>query len=286
MGNYGMNEISLTHPLPVTDSGVESKLPQPTTLDSTTAIDADAINTRPYEFPLLVAQGRIEGHSWVAKAGRKGNLSAGTGLSEDIWGLSGAYTGFPLAAEQAEIRSDNAGDTGTVTILVLESATSTAYTSVTVTLQGTTWVTLPVNVYRAHTMFYNSGSATTFNLGVITLRHKVTTTNVFLSMAVGTSQTYNCAYTIPFGATGYLYEIEAALEDGATGTVEGAMWLRLNGASPRLRRNFVCAQNANYSTNLNGVFVIPALTDIQARITYVSANNTNVVFSYNLLIIS
>lgn len=266
-------------------TNIENKLPEPTALNSQTTINADAINVRPYEFPLLVVQNRIQGHSWVLKAGKKAAINQGQNLTEDIWGSTGAYTGFVASVEQAEISSTSPSDTGTVTILVLESATSTSYTSVQVTLQGTTWVTLPVNVYRGHTMSYNNGTATGFNAGVITLRQKVTTTNLFLVMAAGTSQTYNAGYTIPFNCTGYVYEYECSLQDGATGTIEGALWIRLNGQSPRLRRNFVTAQGANYQVDLFGAFVLPALTDIQMRITNCSANNTVVLGGYTILLI-
>lgn len=258
-------------------------VPNTSSLNSIIAQNAGAINVRAFEFPLLVAQGRIQGNLWTLKSGRNSSIDTGT-VPEDLWGSSGVYAGFPTgAAEIITAVSDNAGDTGTLTIIYLASATSTAYQTASVTLNGLTPVDFAVSGIRVHSASYNTGAATTFNLGNITIRHKVTTTNIFQIMSVGSNQTYSTGYTVPFGNIGYIFDTYASISDGATGSIEACFWTRLNGQSPRLRRNFIATQGSTFSDNLNGTLSFPALTDIILRVIVCSANNTIALGGYNIL---
>lgn len=266
-------------------SGIVPSQPPPTPLNSVTDINATATNVRSYEFNLLVAQGRIQGHSWVAKSGRNADIDTAS-IPEDVWGGDSVYTGFPTgAAEIITAVSDNVGDTGILTITYLASFTSTAYQTATITLTGTTPVDFAISAVRVHSAQYSTGVATTFNLGNITIRHKVTTTNVFLILEPGTNQSYSSGYTVPYNSNGYLYDLFSQIEDGNTGSVEGCLWTRLYGLSPRLRRNFVASQGADYWINMHGSLSFPALTDIIIRVTFCAANNTIVLGGYNLLVV-
>jgi len=254
---YGLNEISIDNPLPV---------------------NAEDIG-------LSVARGQVDGASWVLKSGRNSVVGTAT-VPEDIWNGGGAYAGFPLTApEIVQVFSSSASDTGVLTLLYLPTATSTAYVSGTVTLNGTTPVDCSFSAYRVHSASYNNGSATTGNVGEITVRWKVTTAVVFCKMPIGTNQTYAAGYTIPLNPTGYLYEVFCSLQGSATASVDGALWIRMNGMSFRLRRNFTAATSAAHTENLQGRLTLPALTDIQIRITVCSANNTSVVGGYSILLI-
>lgn len=268
------------------EAAIYDKLPQKTALNAVTPISADAVNVRPYEFDLLVAQGRITGHTWQLKSGRNPNVSTGT-VPEDIWNGGGVYTGFPLASpEVVTVLSSNAGDTGTLTITYLPTATSTAYVTGTVTLNGITPVDCAFSAYRIHSAFYNTtASDLTGNVGEITVRWKVTTSVIFLKMPVGTNQTYNAGFTIPFGCTSFFYEVFASIQGGSASAVDGAIWIRLSGQSFRLRRNWSCTHDAPYRENLAGEFTLPALTDIHMRVTNCNTNNTPVIAGYTLLII-
>jgi len=254
---YGLNEITIENPLPV---------------------NAEDIG-------LSVARGQVEGASWVLKSGRNSDIDTAT-VPEDIWNGGGAYTGFPLTApEIVQAFSGSVSDTGVLTILYLPTATSTEYVSGTVTLNGTTPVDCSFSAYRVHSASYNNGTATTANVGEITVRWKVTTAVIFVKMPIGTNQSYAAAYTIPFGHTGYLYVVFCSLQGSATASVDGALWIRVNNMSYRLRRNFTAATNAPHTENLQGRLTLPALTDIQIRITVCSANNTSVVGGYTILLL-
>lgn len=262
---------------------IDASLPQKTALNAVTPIDADAINVRPFGFDLLVAQDRIAGHSWVLKSGKNPDVDTAN-VPEDIYNGGGKYTGFPLTApEVLQVFSSSALDTGVLTITYLPTATSTAYVEGTVTLNGTTPVDCAFSAYRVHSAYYTGAS--TGNAGEITVRWKVTTSVIFLKIPIGTNQSYSAVYTIPFGATGYLYEVFCSIQGGIAASVDGALWIRMNGMQYRLIRNFVAQTGSLYRENLNGAFVLPALTDITVRITSCTANNTPVVAGFTILVV-
>lgn len=249
----GINEITEQYPLPVRDASA-----------------------------LSIAQGNISGQAWVLKSGKNPDVDTAT-VPEDVWNGGGAYTGFPTTApEIVQVFSSSASDTGVLTITYLPTATSTAYTTGTVTLNGTTPVDCAFSAYRVHSAFYTSVAG---NVGEISIRWKVTTSVRFVKMPIGTNQSYVAAYTIPFGTTGYLYEVFCSIQGGTTASVDGALWIRMNGMQFRLRRNFTVQNGSFYRENLNGAFVLPALTDIQVRITSCTSNNTPVVAGYTILLV-
>lgn len=281
----GMNEIAANNPLYVTDSGVQNKLPQPTALNTVTQIDADALNVRPYEFNLLVAQDRIVGHSWVTKVGVNEDIDTGS-VPEDIWGGGGQYAGFPTGSPEIFTAvSTSASDTGTLTITYLATENSTAYQTAIVTLNGTTPVDFAVSGIRIHTMSYQTGSATTFNLGTISCYHKITTSNIFQVILPGTSQSNGAAYRVPAGCTAFLYEYFFEVIGGTTSSIRGSLWLRTNGGSPRLRRPFKASLNADHMEDLKGQLPFPEKTDITLRVTLCTENNVTVIGGFTLLLV-
>lgn len=234
--------------------------------------------------PLAITTGEVPGTMIVNKFGR--NLDIDTGIPEDIWNGGGLYAGFPTgAAETFQAFSSSASDTGVLTITYLPSFTSTEYQQASVTLNGTTPVSFGVSGVRMHTARYDSGNSTTFNVGTITVRHTVTTTNVFCVMPIGRSQTNVAAYTVPLGCTGYITRFFARLVGSTTGFADGALWIRGKDQSPRLRRPFTVAQQDAFEESPAGGLVIPALSDVIVRITSVSANNLDIIAGYDIVVI-
>ena len=254
-------------------------------LNSTVSQFADASVVRSVDSELDIVAGKYAGFSIISKFGRNSDIDTAS-VPEDMWNGGGTYTGFPLTApEEFEVFSSSASDTGVLTFTYLATSTSTSYSTGTVTLNGTTAVNTGITGYRMHTAQYNNSSATTFNVGTITLRHRVTTTNVFCVMPIGRSQTNTANYTIPFGYTGYIKRIFCRVIGATTGTVDGALWIRSSGMSPRLRRPFTAATADAFSEVPYGGLPVSALSDIMVRITSASANNLDVIAGYDLLII-
>lgn len=233
----------------------------------------------------LIAEGFYNGRTIVSKFGRNPDVDTAT-VPEDVWNTGGVYTGFPTgAAEEFQIVSTNAGDTGTVVFTYLASFTATAWQTATVTLNGTTPVNTGVTGVRCHTARYDTGDDTSFNLGDISIRHRVTTANVFLLIPTGRSQSNTAAYTIPFGSRGFIKRFFVRENSNQTGFVEGALWLREYQQSPRIRRPFAASAQAPFEESIYGGLELPPLTDIQVRILSASVNNMSVVAGYDIIIV-
>jgi hypothetical protein len=135
------------------------------------------------------------------------DVDAGT---EDVTELGGTYTGFPVmptqAGEALNIVSGSANDaaagTGQRTIRVVGLDADGDYQEETVTLNGTTPVvtsTTWTRVFRVYGLTAGSGAT---NAGAITVKHNVTTANVFAVMKAGRSQCLLGVFTMPGGAGG------------------------------------------------------------------------------------
>ena len=242
---------------------------------------ADIIESRSALGGLAVSAGRRSGHIVVDKFGNNPDVDA----AEDIWNGGGVYAGFPTGSpEEFQVFSSNAGDTGQLTFTYLASNTSTEYQTATVTLQGTTPVNTGVTGYRMHTAQYASGSATTFNLGEITIRHRTTTANIFCKMPIGRSQTNVGVYTVPAGYTAYIRRIFCRVIGAINGTVDGSMWIRTLNGSPRLRKPFSAAIGAPFEERPYGGLTASAGSDITVRISATTAT-LDVIAGFDIVLV-
>jgi hypothetical protein len=146
----------------------------------------------------------------------------------------------------------------------LATSASTSWQTATVTLNGTNYVD-GVSAYRIGKAYYSTGSGTTFNLGTITGRHKVTTANIFFQMTIGYSRTQVAAYTVPAGCTAFITRVHSELYSSTSTSVQGCIYTRALNGSPQLMRPFNVSNNANHNDEV--VLKIPAGTDIMIRLT-------------------
>lgn len=256
-----------------------------TPINVTVQQDADSIIARTISEELSIINNKLDGYAIVNKFGRNGDIDTGS-VPEDIWNGGSTYTGFPTGSpEEFQVFSSDVGDTGVVTFTYLPSSTSTEYLTGTATLNGTTPVNTGVTGYRMHTASYASGSATAFNLGTITIRHRTTTTNIFCAMPIGTSQTYVAAYTVPYGYTGYVKRLFCRVFNQVTGSVEGGLWVRSFGGSPRIRRPFSVSNTDAFEEYPFGGVSIPQQSDISIRIVSASTTNLEVIGGFDIMLI-
>ena len=245
-------------------------------VNATIGQDADAIVVRNISEAVTLAENKFSGYTIVSKLGKNTDIDTGS-TPEDVWDGGGTYTGFPVSTtETLEAVSTSASDTGTLSFLYLADSTSESYQIGTVTLTGTTPASTGISAWRVHTAWYDSGDDTTFNQGDISLRHSTTTANVFIFIPIGRSQSNACVYTIPANHTGYLTNIGLQVRRSASTSIDGAVWFRASGASPRLRQPFSASQNAALNRDIVR-FPLSAGTDIAMRVTATGANNTDVV---------
>lgn len=250
-----------------------------------TAYDADGTPTvfasgfdlaleKPYN--LRVALGFVPGRIFVPKFGRNPDVDAGT---EDVWNGGGTYTGFPTGApEELQFFSSSASDTGTVIFQYLASPMSTEWKTGTVVLNGTTPVNSGITAYRVHTARYQSGSATTFNVGTITCRHRTTTANVFFQMPVGRSQTNVCAYTVPHGRQMAIERMFCQVVGSGSGSVACDLWVRNYGESPRLRRPGYASNSKDFLEE--SIVIVPGGADVKIQVT-TAQNNLEVIAGFD-----
>lgn len=255
-------------------------------VNTTVYQDTDAQVVRTIDTELDIGTGRFDGFSVVNKSGRNPDLDT-SGLPEDIWDNGGVYTGFPTGApEEIQVFSDDAADTGSLTFSYLASNASTSWQTATVTLNGTTPVNTGITAYRVHTAQYNNGSSTTFNAGNITIRHRTTTANVFAIMPAGRSQTYVAAYTIPVGYIGIIVRsFVYVYNNTSSAVVDGGFYIRELNKSPRIRRNFTAGVGSSFEERVYGGIRLDEMTDIIPRVFVCSANNTEVLAGYDLLLV-
>jgi hypothetical protein len=134
---------------------------------------------------------------------------------ETVWNDGGTYA-FPSAALTMTIVSSSTSDTMDVLVVGLDAN----YNEVrqTVTLTGTSAVTIPADIYRINSAVILSGS----NVGNITIASGGVT-YAFIEAELGTTQ--SCIYTVPAGHDLYLFRITA---NSATAT--GSQYLVIRNA--------------------------------------------------------
>lgn len=242
--------------------------------------DADSIVVRPIDYNLAVSDGKFSGRSFTIKDGINPDIDTGT-TPEDTWGGGGTYTGFPSAAEEGQIVVSGA-DTGTVYYSYMASSTDTDYTLGSRAIAGAGDYDLGHNVWRCNYAYFDSGSAA--NVGNITIRQKITTSNIFCQILAAQGQTFCGAYTVPYGSAIYIDRITSSIRGGNTGaSADCFVWYRINGKSPVFRFPFVVTFGALYFDDVDYAIKVPALTDIIPRVTTVTANNTNIHVSYRIM---
>jgi hypothetical protein len=253
--------------------------------------DAGSQIVKSFGEEFLISGNYILGYNRFNKFGKSqvlpntaSNLTIDIGSGSNVG--SGAYTGFPVSTvDEFEVVSTVAGDIGQFTFTYLASPTSSVWQTATVTLNGTTPVSTGIFGWRSHTMSYNNGTPAGFNAGIITLRHKATPTTIFGRILAGNSQSNEAVYTVPFGYTAKIRNINIRIDVTTTGAVTGRFWVRQYLESPRLRRPFSASNSKDYDDEPYGGFDLGELTDFTLRIDSVTANNLVATGAFDVLLV-
>ncbi len=240
-------------------------------------------------FGLSVAQGELEGMTFIEKFGENGDVDTGT-YPEDVWDFGGTYT-FSTTADIDTISSSNASDTQEITI-VGQNADYVEVTQ-TVDLNGQTKVTLDtplMRVYRA----YNSnstdllGDVYIYVDGAISGGIPDTDEDVRAMIKVEHGQTLMAIYTIPAGYTGYFLKGYVALTLDKNGESAGIVWkARTDGGV--FRTQSAIGLNSAGSSSWQYEYVIPLplpeKTDVKITCEEVSNNNTAISGGFTVLLV-
>ena len=238
------------------------------------ALRSNMIVSEPYE--LRVSRGLVVGASNVNKFGT--NLAIGP-TEETIW-TNGGNIPWPTAAFTATIISSDAADTsaGTgarvVTVQGLDSDYN--FQTVSVTLNGTTAVTISgANPWlRINRAFVTSSGTGGGAAGIITIQN-ASTAVVYADLSEG-NQTQMAVYTVPAGHTLYLDQITftAAVSTGANSAT-----VKLNtrdfGSNTFRTRYIADLQSGELINSLQYPIALPEKTDIEAR-AFMSAGTASI----------
>jgi len=253
--------------------------------------DADALATRGTNFEQEIAEGSRGGYKIIQKFGRNSDIDTGT-VPEDVWNGGGVYTGFPVSTvETLDVFSSSANDaaagSGARTVRLFGLDANGDEQTEDVTLDGTNPVTTSNTWFRMNrAICLTSGSSNqAFNAGEITARHTTTTANVFMVMPASTNQTTIAAYTIPAGKTGYFKRLQVDVSRANTANINGAIWVRESGSTPRLIRQYSGSNAVEHNDDPYGGLKLPALTDIAVKVTSTSANNTDVSARFDIILV-
>ena len=228
------------------------------------ALRSNMIVSEPYE--LRVSRGLVVGASTVNKFGTNPVIST---TEETIWENGGNIT-WPATAFTATIVSTDAADTsaGTgarvVTVQGLDSDYN--FQTVSVTLNGTTAVTISgANPWlRINRAFVTSSGTGGGAAGTITIQD-VGATVVYANLGLG-NQTQMAVYTVPAGHTLYLDQITftAAVSTGTNSAVV-KLDTRDFGSNTFRTRYIADLQSGELINSLQYPLALPEKTDIEAR---------------------
>lgn len=235
-------------------------------------------------FFMSASLGLVTGMEPFTKFGRNPVINTTTD-PEDIWEEGGLYTGFPDVAGELEILSANDNDTDggsgarIVTVSNLLDIDGNRMDDVDILLNGQTPVSLgPEEYFRASRAFVITAGASNGCEGKITVRHKNTPANIFVTIEPQLNQSQVFAYTVPKGYTLIIpyFNINISRLNGAA--VSGNIHVKTKDIASNIFltvRNADITNSASYEFKGQSYFVVPELIDVKATTFSVSANGTS-----------
>lgn len=238
--------------------------------------------------------------SYINKFGENPDIDT-TSDPEDIWDYGGLYTFTSNSGANYYVSSSNNGDTQNIKFYVLTVDSNGNWNNeiFTQAIAGQTKTLLSppsqdkiVRIYRIENEANTGGDLAgvlyvyeddTVNLGV-----PQTPSKVRAIIQIGNNQTLMSIYTIPTGYVGFLYEVVFGQSRQVTGGVARFCYLQR-----KFNKVFKVKMRASTSNAGNSIFrdsrqfpdPIPAKTDLLMRCDEVSASDTGVFSTFNVLLV-
>lgn len=168
------------------------------------------------------------------------NLDIDADVKEDIWILGGTKTDVTAAADTEIVSSsvnDTSAGTGARTVKIFGYDSNYDLISETVTLNGTTPVSLTNEFLDVYRMTVESSGSNEYNAGNITVRHVSGPVNL-ARIGTGFNITQQSHYIIPNGYTGYIAQFIVGVSGDQSGAgskvgeisleykVDGKPWIK------------------------------------------------------------
>ena len=225
----------------------------------------------------------------IGKFGRNTDVDTGVGLPEDIWDAGAAYA-WPSAAATTTIVSSSTDDdgapvgTGAHTVQVYGLDANYLKIDETVTLNGTSAVTLSnqyLRVFRAKVLTAGSGEV---NAGNIQIKHGST---VLAQITTDYGQTLMAIYTVPADYTeAWLVKWYVSLTKKQTAAATVVIQMRAYGGAWQTKEVIgVSSTSGDSQYEYPQWLAVAPKTDIRLRVIYISADNTDVSGRFVLLML-
>lgn len=248
-------------------------------------------NLRPVVSPLeLTAMGLNSQAVLYSKFGRNADVDAVSAV-EDVWSRGGLYTGFPTgAADTVSISSSSNNDTvagsgaRTVRIFGLNAAGTRQIEDL--TLNGTTPVVTTSLWTRLTFIKCLTGGSLQTNSGTITVSHTNAPANVLAEVPAGFGSSQISAFTVEAGYTGILknLQVETSNNNGTAQEVQLVLATRVFGSSIFEYQRLITVSTTSPAVDHTEIqLVLPALTDVVARVISATADNLRVSCRFDML---
>ncbi len=229
------------------------------------------------------------GRTSIERVGINTDVDTGT-VPEDICGTSGVHAGFASSAELVTVVSSSANDaaagTGARTVTIYGLDSNWIEQSETITLNGVSLVDSVNSYLRVFKMEVATVGSGGVNAGAISIAQKVTTANIFLVVAAGLNKEMSSQYTIPANRRGFLKRMYARVRKNTDSAIDGCIIYRTNNGPIKQIMPFSCNSDMPFNHEFDGGTVFEPKTDVIIRATSVSADNTEVVAGYELILVN
>jgi hypothetical protein len=250
------------------------------------------LRVSPLPFSDAAALGLIPGAAIIEKSGRNPDVDA-TAAEEDVWNGGGIYTGFPDgAAEALRITSASAADTaagtGARTVRIVGLGPDGVSQIEVFTLAGTADVVTASTWTRVNRAYVQTAGSGGVNAGDITIRHNVTTANVFAVLPAGFGQTQVASYSIPAGWRGILQHVRASCSNAQQTAQEVTVKVLTRTAGTgawRTRRLLTISTTSSLDEALAGGIRLDSRDDIVLRAANATADNLLVTAGFEILLL-
>ena len=209
-----------------------------------------------------IAKGKVTGASLASITCVNPNV--GTSF-EDIWDAGGSLI-YPSAAGEWEILSDDVADasagTGLKTVKITTLDGDYIVQTQTVTLNGTTPVSLTGTHLRPRIMISVTAGSANENVGTIILREK-SSGNTMLQMRPTLNTTFSGHFTIPAGKTALVFQTYVSMSKGADIILDNRC--RFVGSEIFISTGENSSYQASFTTNNIARAPIPEKSDLRTR---------------------
>lgn len=246
----------------------------------------------PYGYAATI--GAVPGASRIAMLGNNPSIDTAT-QPEDVWsgaelgvlnGIDHRYIPRPTTAPVSmEVVSSSANDdaagTGARTVVIGYLDGAYAAQSVTLTLNGTTPVALPVPVMRVNSLrVASSGTFGGSNAGNLSVRLAGGLGATYAYLRIGNGLARSSLYTVPAGQTFDIFSMVVAVNRADTQDRWATFALCIQNAAGNLVKGIELPASTSVPYRQENLdvpsVVVPATSDVWWRCEAVSLNNTNV----------